>query len=74
MRVLEIKDVLRKEVPIYYRRDFTGTAVLEIPQKTIESPIEFTIETGPTGQQDIDITLNGSIDYPVIPVIKNIME
>jgi hypothetical protein len=74
MKVLEIKNMLRKEVPLYYRRDFTGTAVLEIPLKIVESPVEFTIETGPTGKKDIEITIRNTIDYPLIPLVKGLKE
>ncbi|MDR2898183.1 MAG: hypothetical protein LBU99_05140 [Spirochaetaceae bacterium] len=74
MKVLEIKDMLRKEVPLYYRMDYTGTAVVEIPLKVIEAPVEFTIETDPLGRKTIELTLKNDIDYPLVPLVKSLKE
>jgi len=74
MKVLEIKDIVRKDVPIYYRRLFTGTAVLEILDKAMERRIEFTIETKPTGARETKVSMIDSLDYPLVPVIKELKD
>ncbi len=74
MKVLEIKDIVRKDVPIYYRRLFTGTAVLEILDKPLEHRIEFTIETKPTGTRETTVSLVDNLDYPLVPVIKELKD
>jgi hypothetical protein len=72
MTISDIKDVKRKDTPIYYRMIYTGTAVIEMAGKTSSLPIDFTIETKPTGLKDIIITFNDTPDYPVIPLKKEL--
>jgi len=74
MKVLEIRDIVRKDVPIYYRRLFTGTAVLEILDNALERRIEFTIETKPTGARETTVAMIESLDYPLVPVIKELKD
>ena len=72
MKIIEIKDIIRKDVPIYYKRFYKGTAVLDLVNKPLEIPVEFIIEHKPTGHLDIEATLSKEIDYPLIPVIKEL--
>lgn len=72
MKIVEIKNITRKDVPIYYRRLYSGTVVLELMNKHIESPIEFQIEHKPTGQTEIGVNLSESIDYPLVPLHKEL--
>jgi hypothetical protein len=72
MRVSEIKNIERKDVPIYYRRIYTGIAVMELVNKPVEVSLEFQIEHKPTGQTDIGITLFQKVDYPLVPLQKEI--
>lgn len=68
MEILEIKDINFTPGHIYYRRTYHGVAVISLPINTIEPPIHFTIETGPMGNRDIDVTVDGAIDYPLLPI------
>jgi hypothetical protein len=72
MKVLQVKDIERKDVPIYYRRLFSGILVLELLNKTVERAINFTIETKPTGVRDILVTLAEPVDYPLVPLMKEV--
>ncbi|MDR0386727.1 MAG: hypothetical protein LBH57_01690 [Treponema sp.] len=72
MKVLQVKDIERKDVPIYYRRLFSGVLVLELLNKTVERAIDFTIETKPTGIRDILITFSEPVDYPLIPLVQEV--
>ena len=72
MQIIEIKDVVRKELPIYYRRLYSGIAVLEMINKSIEIPLEFQLELKPTGQLDINLNLLETVDYPLIPLHKQL--
>ena len=74
MDVLEIKNLYREETGLYYRRNFTGLAVIELPIKTIEMPLDFIIEVGPMGNKNFDIELKDNIDYPLLPVMKKLNE
>jgi hypothetical protein len=72
MKIVEIKGLIRKDVPIYYRRHYSGTAVIELPGKTVESAVDFTIETKPTGVNEVIINKMDPVDYPILPLQKEI--
>jgi hypothetical protein len=72
MKIVQVKNIERKDVPIYYRRLFSGIAEFELLSKSEERPIDFTIETKPTGQKDIFITMPNPIDYPLVPLMKEL--
>ena len=74
MEILNLKDIVRKDVPIYYRRHYESTAVLKIAAASGEYRVNFTIEQQPTGKKLIKITLVDTIDYPLIPLIKELKE
>lgn len=70
MKVLELNQIHTDENYIYYRRNYTASAKLELLSKTLDAPISFTIEMGPFGDKIIfvDIAPGTDIDYPLIPV------
>ena len=72
MRVIAIKDIVRKDVPIYYRLLFTGVAVLELTKDAGDYRIDFIIELKPTGQKEITVTLLDDVHYPLIPIISEL--
>jgi len=72
MKVVSIKDVVRKDVPIYYRLLYTGVAVIELAKGAGNYRIDFTIEIKPTGQKDISVTFLDNLEYPLLPVIKEL--
>ena len=74
MRILELRDLNREEGYIYYRRNFTGTAVIEIPGSTLEAPVAFCIEMDPLGVKTIEIDIENTLNYPVLPVKKALKE
>jgi len=71
MKVLAIDNIVRREMPIHYRRNFTGNALLQLPGDR-ERPcrIEFTLEHGPTGQVEVQLQFLELPDYPLVPVMK----
>ncbi|MDR3333593.1 MAG: hypothetical protein LBT13_01720 [Treponema sp.] len=70
MKILEIKELIRKDVPIYYRRLFSGIVIMELLDKPVERHIDFSIETKPTGQKEILITIAEPLDYPLVPILR----
>jgi hypothetical protein len=74
MKILSIKDIVRKDVPIYYRRLFSGTAVLELINQSVERKIDFSFETKPTGQNEISVTFIDPVDYPLVPLVREIKQ
>jgi len=73
MKIVAIKNVARKDVPIYYRLLYTGIAAIELFNgSTDDYRIEFSIETKPTGAKEIIVTLRDDIHYPMLPVMKEL--
>ncbi|MDR2608703.1 MAG: hypothetical protein LBC57_09960 [Treponema sp.] len=72
MKILEFRNITRKDVPIYYRRVFSGIVVLELINKSVDVSLDFSIEKKPTGDNEIIVTLNEKVDYPLVPLIKEI--
>jgi len=72
MKIAEIKNLVRKDVPIYYRRLFTGILVVELINETVEKAINFTVETKPSGVNEVIINELESIEYPLLPLTKAI--
>jgi hypothetical protein len=72
MKILQIKDIVRKDVPIYYRRHFSGIAILELLNQRINRRIDFMIETKPTGHKEIFLSLAEPVDYPLTPLIREL--
>jgi len=72
MRIVEIKNMTRKDFPIYYRRFYSGIAVMELVNGIVEVPLEFQIEHKPTGTIDIITVLSQAVDYPLVPIHKEL--
>lgn len=74
MKVLGLNNIIREEGVIYYRKCFTANVEIELPLKTINTPISFTIEMSPLGEKTIDIVFLETIDYPLLPILKILKE
>jgi hypothetical protein len=72
MKVIAVKDVIRKDIPIYYRLLYTGVAVLELSADAADYRIDFSIEIKPTGQKEIIITFLDDLDYPLLPISREL--
>ncbi len=72
MKVISVKDIARKDVPLYYRRIFTALAVIDILDSVTEHRIDFIIETKPTGAKEISVTLQDAVDYPLVPLLREL--
>ena len=70
MKVLQIDKIQIDDTYIYYRRNYTAEANIELVQKNFLANIFFTIETDPFGQKVIyvDFEKGTDIDYPIIPI------
>jgi len=71
-KVFNIKDIVRKDVPIYYRLLYTGVAVMELTKDPEDYRIDFAIEIKPTGQKEISVSFVDDLNYPLIPVVKEL--
>jgi len=72
MKVITVKDIVRKDVPIYYRLLYTGVAVIEMATDAADYRIDFSIEIKPTGQREIVVSFLDEVDYPLVPVVKEL--
>jgi hypothetical protein len=74
MKIVTLKDMIRKDVPIYYRKLYTSVAVIEFNNKTNDFRIDFSIEMKPTGHKEINVNFIDNVDYPLVPVIKELKQ
>jgi len=72
MKVIHLKNLDKKDIPLHYRNEFSGEALLSGMGKEVEKRIEFIIERLPTGQKEITVKVLDGLDYPLAPVIKNL--
>lgn len=75
MKIITIKDILKKENHLFYRNDYSGTLVYEAGGgKQIDQPLEFSIERSAMGTVDISVTLPRDFDYPRVPAIRSLKD
>jgi len=74
MKIITLKDMIRKDVPIYYRKLYTSVAVIELNGKQNDYRIDFSIEFKPTGQKEITVNFIDKVEYPLIPLIKELKQ
>jgi len=72
MKIISVENVERKDVPIYYRLVYSGTAKIELNGKTADYGIDFSIEIKPTGVAEVSVSITDEIHYPLLPVIKEL--
>ncbi len=74
MKVIELQNLEREDVQIFYIRKYTATAVLDLNARTANVRIEFSIEMNPLGCKEFTLNIKDQIDYPLIPIRKSILE
>jgi hypothetical protein len=70
MRVVELRDLAKRESPVHYIKELTGVAVLEWGQARSESDVAITLEHKPLGPPDVRVRLLDPIDLPTVPVMR----
>lgn len=75
MKVNKISDIIRKDVPLYYRNKYSASADLQLTEnKTVSVKIEFAVEVTPISGKIYSVDEMDDIDYPTIPVKKALVE
>lgn len=74
MKVVELRDLNRRESPVHYIKELTAVAVIEWNQRQSESDVSITLEHRPLGPPDVRVHLLDAVDWPVLPVIHAIQE
>jgi len=72
MRIVDLVNIFRKETPIFYRRVYKAQVVLESTQGRTEKDVQFVVEHRPVGGVEIHIESLDSLDYPLIPVVREL--
>ncbi len=73
MKLTHIADIVRKDVALHYRNEYTARAVFDASDgKTLSHRIEFIVEMSPTGSKDIRINFVDPVNYPLIPILKSL--
>jgi uncharacterized protein YbbC (DUF1343 family) len=72
MTIVKIINIVRTDSPIYYRRVYTGVAVIEIRGTLYPKKVKWTIETSPLGINKMSVQMVDAVDYPLVPVLKEL--
>ncbi|HUW39549.1 MAG TPA: hypothetical protein VMV90_00960 [Rectinemataceae bacterium] len=74
MKVVELKELSRKESAVHYIKEFTGVAVLDSGPLKAEADIAFTLEHKPLGPPEITLHVLDPLDWPLLPIVRAIRE
>ncbi len=74
MKVVELANLKREDVQIFYIRKYAATAVLDLTARTANVDIEFSIEMNSFGNKEFSLSIKSPIDYPLIPIRKSLLE
>jgi hypothetical protein len=74
MKVVELRDLSRRESPVHYIKELTAVAVIEWNERQSESDISITLEHKPMGPPDVRVRLLDTVEWPALPVIRAIRE
>jgi hypothetical protein len=75
MKVIEIQNLLKKDIPLHYRNEYSGDIIFETNQAVkLKKKFEFSLERMATGDLDIQVQFKDDIDYPLIPVIRTVKD
>ncbi len=73
MKVLEIKNLVLKDSPVLYRKEFTGEAVFEtLDKEKFGKKIQFVLEKNHLGHSDIKVYILEDINFPLVSIIRRI--
>jgi len=75
MKVLELRDLSKRDFPIYYIREYTAVASFETPGGgRRDAAIAFTLEKKAVGPPEISVQILDRVDWPLLSVIKALRE
>ena len=72
--MVELRDLFRRDSPVFYIKELTAVAVVEWNQKQSESDISITLEHKPLGPPDVRVHLMDPVEWPTLPIIHAIKE
>ena len=73
MKILEIRNLVKKDLPLHYRNEFSCSVVYEaVSRKQEEKRVEFSVERDALGKVDIRVSIIDEIDYPLVPAMNSL--
>ncbi len=74
MKVVELRELYRRESPVHYIKELTAVAVLEWNERQSESDVAITLEHRPMGPPEVRVHLLDPVEWPTLPVIHAIRD
>jgi hypothetical protein len=74
MKVVELRELSRRDSPVFYIKELTAVAVVEWGTRLSESDIAITLEHKPLGPPDVRVHLLDAVEWPTLPVIHAIKD
>ncbi len=75
MKVVDVKNITKKEGLVHYREEYSGEAVFQtFGRRHIEKKIQFILERTAMGNFDIRVDVLEDLDYPLIPVVRHLKD
>ncbi len=74
MKVVELRELYRRESPVPYIKELTAVAVLEWNERQSESDVAITLEHRPMGPPEVRVHLLDTVEWPTLPVIHAIRD
>jgi len=68
----ELKNITRKQSPIYYRRLYSAESELSFAGNTQMVIFDFLIETTALGTNKTSITVKNDVDYPMLNLVNEL--
>ena len=73
MDVINIINIKRKDIPLHYREEFSGSALFRTNKlEENELEMEFAVERTPYGTKEVEINFPVAPNFPIIPAIKSL--
>jgi hypothetical protein len=74
MKVVELRDLCRRESPVHYIKELTAIAVIEWNQRQSESDVAITLEHKPLGPPEVKVHFLDAVEWPTLPVMHAIKD
>ncbi len=70
MKVVELRELNRRNIAIHYIKEFTAIAVLQSKDTQTEAEIAFVLESKAVGPPEVSVRVLNPVDWPLLPVVR----
>ena len=74
MVVHGIDELIKKDIPLYYRNEYEGVGDLELLGERRRVPVAFSVEIKPDGERIVAVRVKEKLDYPLLPIVRALKE